>query len=69
MIQIPTDVGLKVLSTLRGAPMLIALLLINAATLGMITYLTIQAAEMRGKERSILLNALERCYLREQHKE
>jgi hypothetical protein len=54
-------IGEKVILALRGAPMLMTLLTINLAVLGMVTYLTVQAAEMRLAERGEMLQALRAC--------
>jgi hypothetical protein len=51
----------KVVLALRGAPMLLTLLVINLTVLGMVTYLTVQAAEIRRSERSELVIALREC--------
>jgi preprotein translocase subunit YajC len=59
--------GEKVVLALRGAPMLMTLLLINLTVLGMVTFLTVRSAEMRSGERSELVQALRGCiqFLRE----
>jgi hypothetical protein len=54
-------VGEKVVLALKGTPMLMTLLTINLAVLGMVTYLTVQAAEMRLAERGEMLQALRAC--------
>jgi hypothetical protein len=51
----------KVVLALRGAPMLLTLLVINLAVLAMVTYLTVQAAEIRRSERAELIGALREC--------
>jgi preprotein translocase subunit YajC len=59
--------GEKVVLALRGAPMLMTLLTINLTVLGMVTFLTVQAAQMRQQERGEMLAALRTCvqFLRE----
>jgi hypothetical protein len=49
--------GEKVVLALRGAPMLMTLLLINLTVLGMVTFLTVRSAEMRSAERGEMLAA------------
>lgn len=63
MIQVPSDVAGKIISTLRGAPMLVAMLIVNLTTMGLIAYLVFQAAQLRASERGQLLQSLERCFL------
>jgi hypothetical protein len=51
----------KIVLALRGAPMLLTLLLINLAVLGMVTYLTVEASKVRASERAELIGALRSC--------
>lgn len=44
--------------------MLLAMLVINLAVLGMVTYLTVQAATLRFAERADLITALRNCIQR-----
>jgi di/tricarboxylate transporter len=53
----------KVVLALKGAPMLLAMLIVNLAVLAMVTYLTVQAAQLRASERSELVQALRTCLL------
>jgi hypothetical protein len=59
--------GEKVVLALRGAPMLMTLLVVNLTVLGMVTFLTVKSAEMRSAERGEMLAALRTCiqFLRE----
>jgi len=57
----PTPVAEKVVLALRGAPMLLSMLIVNLATLGMVTYLTVVAAEIRKSERAELIATLRGC--------
>jgi hypothetical protein len=51
----------KVVLALKGAPMLLTMLIVNLAVLSMVTYLTVQAAELRSNERGELVQALKDC--------
>ena len=53
----------RVTSALQGAPMLLVLLLINISTLGVITWLTVKAAEGEAIERAGLIKLLDRCLM------
>ena len=54
----------KVVLALRGTPMLMTLLVINMCVLGMVTYLTVAAAQFRRAERSELVDTLQKCIQR-----
>lgn len=55
------DATNKLASALQGAPMLVALLALNAGVLGMITWLTVKSAEHRAAERAELVRLLDQC--------
>jgi hypothetical protein len=57
----------KVVLALKGAPMLLTMLIINMAVLAMVTYLTVEAAKLRFSERSELVKALKSCMERVNH--
>lgn len=52
---------LGVVRALSGTPMLLVLAMLNLLTLAMVTYLTVQAAEFRSKERTEILDTLNTC--------
>jgi preprotein translocase subunit YajC len=60
----PIPVADKIAVALKGTPMLLTMLIINLAVLGMVTYLTVQAAALRMQERSELVKALQDCVAR-----
>jgi hypothetical protein len=51
----------KIILAIHGAPMLLALLVINLAVLAMVTFLTVEAAKIRKAERAELVTALQTC--------
>ena len=51
----------KVADILQGAPMLLALLLINGAALGIIAWLSLRGLELRAQERTMLVQLIDRC--------
>lgn len=57
-------VARRAVAILSGAPMLLALVLINFATFAMTTYLVTSAIEFRVKERQQVLGLLEQCFSR-----
>jgi hypothetical protein len=63
----PMPVADKIAIALKGTPMLLTMLLINLAVLGMVTYLTVQAAALRFQERAELVKALQQCVTRCRH--
>jgi hypothetical protein len=60
-IPLPLDIAKTAISTLRGAPMLMVLAMINAGCLIMVTYLVLTSAENSAKAEADLLRALENC--------
>jgi hypothetical protein len=58
---IPVPVADKVVLALKGTPMLLAMMVTNLAVFAMVTYLTMQAAELRQNERGELIKALKEC--------
>jgi hypothetical protein len=58
-------VARRTVAILSGAPMLLALVLVNFATFAMTTYLVATAIQNRAKERQQVMTMLERCYARE----
>lgn len=61
LVEDGTEQASKVIDTLRGVPMLLSLIILNLATLGMVTYLLVTSWESRAKERSELVAALRTC--------
>lgn len=55
-------VAKRMVGILGGAPMLLALVLVNFATFGMTTYLVASAMEFRAKERTQMVEMLKQCY-------
>lgn len=55
-------VAKRTLSILSGAPMLLALVLVNFGTFAMVTYLVASAIEYRAKERAQVFEMLKSCY-------
>ena len=51
------------IAILSGAPMLFALVLVNFAAFAMMTYLVVQAVQLRAEERKSIMMMLERCYV------
>jgi hypothetical protein len=60
----PTPVADKIALALKGTPMLLVMLVMNIAVLAMVTYLTIQSAQLRFAERAELVKALQECLTR-----
>jgi hypothetical protein len=51
----------KAIGALSGTPMLLVLTLLNVMMFGMMTYLIVQSAQYRFKERADLIQMLTRC--------
>jgi preprotein translocase subunit YajC len=60
----PIPVADKIALALKGTPMLLVMLVMNMAVLAMVTYLTIQSAQLRFQERAELVKALQQCLTR-----
>jgi preprotein translocase subunit YajC len=60
----PTPVADKIALALKGTPMLLVMLVMNIAVLAMVTYLTIESAQLRFRERAELVKALQECLTR-----
>ena len=58
------DVPGKLTDALKGTPMLLVVLALNFAVLGMVTWLTIKAADVRQAERAELVRLLDQCMRR-----
>ena len=56
-----TNLGSKIIGTLSGTPMLLVLTLLNVMMFGMITYLIVQSAQYRFKERADIIQLLTEC--------
>lgn len=52
----------RIIGILGGAPMLLALVLVNLVTFAMVTYLVSAAIENRAKEREQVFDMLKQCY-------
>lgn len=61
IVEEGTEQASKIVDTLRGVPMLLSLIIVNLATLGMVTYLLTTSWESRALERSELVAALRNC--------
>lgn len=55
-------VAKRMVGILSGAPMLLALVMVNFATFAMVTYLVASAMEFRAKERAQMFEILKECY-------
>jgi preprotein translocase subunit YajC len=60
----PVPVADKIALALKGTPMLLVMLVMNIAVLAMVTYLTVQSAQLRFQERAELVKALQECLTR-----
>jgi preprotein translocase subunit YajC len=60
----PVPVADKIALALKGTPMLLVMLVMNMAVLAMVTYLTVQSAQLRFQERAELVKALQECLAR-----
>jgi preprotein translocase subunit YajC len=60
----PIPVADRIAIALKGTPMLLVMLIMNIAVLAMVTYLTIQSAQLRFQERAELVKALQECLTR-----
>ena len=58
------DASNTVTKALQGTPMLLVLVLLNFAVLGMVSWLTIKAADVRQAERAELVKLLDQCMRR-----
>lgn len=54
----------KLTDALKGTPMLLVLLCLNAGVLAMVTWLTVKAADVRQAERAELVRLLDQCMRR-----
>jgi hypothetical protein len=61
MIPIPSEIAEKAISTFRGTPALLAILLVNTIFLVIITWAMWTSADYRFKERADLIRIVERC--------
>lgn len=65
MVEDGTEQVGKVIDTLRGAPMLLSLVILNLSVLAMLTYLLIKVNETRFAERGQIIEILSQCLKRE----
>lgn len=61
MVHIPQALAIKIATTFRGMPALLALLLINVLFMGFIMWALWSSAELRFKERGELVRIIDRC--------
>jgi len=61
VFEVPAELAGKIMNTLRGAPMLVALLLVNTMVMGLVGYaLTVRNTTLY-TERSELIRIVDRC--------
>jgi hypothetical protein len=57
----PLPTAERVILALKGAPMLMTLLIVNLAGLAVVTYLIVASAQFRFAERAAIVDALREC--------